>query len=96
MKLPLPLDEDRIDHLVEEFRHRLEIPGVAITIVTRDRPAFCRAYGVRRLGEDQPVDPHPSFAIASNTKSFTAAALALLVDEGKLAWDAPVRVVRIW
>ena len=49
-----------------------------------------KGYGVRRLGESAPVDAQTLFGIASNTKVFTATALGLLVEEGKIEWDAPV------
>ena len=49
-----------------------------------------KGYGVRKLGEATPVDENTLFGIGSNTKAFTAAALATLVDEGKISWDDPV------
>ncbi|HNY41328.1 MAG TPA: serine hydrolase, partial [Bryobacteraceae bacterium] len=48
---------------------------------------FAKGYGVRRLDSGEPVTPKTLFGVASNTKAFTAAALAILVDEKKLAWD---------
>ncbi|HEX8651504.1 MAG TPA: serine hydrolase [Pyrinomonadaceae bacterium] len=66
-----------------------KVPGFAIAIVKDDKVIFARGYGVRKLGEQTPVDEHTLFAIASNTKAFTAAAIAILVDEGKLKWDDP-------
>lgn len=48
------------------------------------------AFGVRKLGDPAPVDSQTAFQIASNTKAFTAAALAMLGDEGNLSWDDPV------
>ena len=45
---------------------------------------------MRKLGEPAPVNERTLFAIASNTKAFTCAALAMLVDEGKISWDDPV------
>jgi len=48
-----------------------------------------KGYGVRKLGEPTPVDEHTMFGIGSNTKAFTTAALAGLVDAGKLSWDDP-------
>ena len=48
---------------------------------------MAKGYGVRKLGEPTPVDEFTMFAIGSNTKAFTTAALATLVDAGKLAWD---------
>jgi CubicO group peptidase (beta-lactamase class C family) len=61
-------------------------PGMAISIVEGDR-IYARAYGVRKLGAPEAVDIHTRFPIASNTKAFTAATLAVLVDEKKLSWD---------
>ena len=61
-------------------------PGMAVAIVEGDR-IYTRAYGVRELGAPQRVDEHTTFPIGSNTKAFTATALAILVDRGKLAWD---------
>jgi CubicO group peptidase (beta-lactamase class C family) len=62
-------------------------PGAAVAVVKDGRVVFAKGYGVRRLGEPAPVDDHTLFQIASNTKAFTTAALAMLVDEGRLAWD---------
>ncbi|HXF43282.1 MAG TPA: serine hydrolase [Pyrinomonadaceae bacterium] len=65
-------------------------PGMAIAIVKDDKVIFAKGYGVRELGKDAPVDPDTVFAIASNSKAFTVAALAILVDEKKLSWDDKV------
>ena len=54
------------------------------------RVVVAKGYGVRKLGEPAPVDARTLFGIASNTKVFTATALGLLVEEGKIEWDAPV------
>ncbi|MGH7025510.1 MAG: serine hydrolase [Caulobacteraceae bacterium] len=61
-------------------------PGMAVAIVEGDT-ITTRAYGVRKLGAPEPVDAHTTFPIGSNTKAFTATALAILVDEGKLKWS---------
>lgn len=66
------------------------VPGFALAIVKDDAVVFARGYGVRELGKPEPVNEHTLFAIASNTKAFTAAALAILVDEGKIKWEDPV------
>lgn len=81
---------DAIDRIVRDFMAAFEIPGVAIALVRPGAPVLARGYGVRRLGDAATVDANTLFAIASNSKSFTAASLALLVERGKLAWDAPV------
>lgn len=65
------------------------VPGVSIAIVKDDRIVFAKGYGVRELNKPEPVDEHTLFAIGSSSKAFTAAAIAILVDQGKLKWDDP-------
>jgi CubicO group peptidase (beta-lactamase class C family) len=83
----LPADvDDYAARILKEF----EVPGMAVAVVKDGRVVMARGYGVRKLGEATPVDENTLFGIASNSKAFTAAALAMLVDEGKIAWDDPV------
>jgi CubicO group peptidase (beta-lactamase class C family) len=65
-------------------------PALGIVVVKDGQPLPTRGYGVRKQGEAARADEHTLFAIASNTKNVTAAALAILVDEGKVKWDEPV------
>ena len=65
-------------------------PGMAIAVVKDDKVVMAKGYGVRELGKPEKVDENTLFAIASNTKAFTAASLAILVDEKKIAWDDKV------
>ena len=67
-----------------------DVPGIAIAVVKDGKVIAARGFGVRKLGEPARVDGQTLFEIASNSKAFTAAALAMLVDEGKLKWDDPV------
>jgi CubicO group peptidase (beta-lactamase class C family) len=67
-----------------------DVPGLAIGIVHKGQLVFAKAYGVRDVGTKEPVDTQTIFAIASTTKAITAAALGMLVDEGKVRWDDPV------
>jgi CubicO group peptidase (beta-lactamase class C family) len=67
-----------------------EVPGAAVAVVKDGKVILAKGYGLRRLGDAAPVDAHTLFAIASNTKAFTTAALAILVEEGRLGWDEPV------
>src|SRR5262249_51694705 len=62
----------------------------AVAIVKDGKVVVAKGYGVRKLGESTAVDEFTMFAIGSNTKAFTTAALATLIDQGKLAWDDPV------
>ena len=78
------------DRYVEHGLQVLETPGAAIAVVKDGKVLFARGYGVRRLGDAARVDAHTLFQIASNTKAFTTALLAMLVDDGKLSWDDPV------
>ena len=66
-------------------------PALGVALVKDGQPVLTRGYGVRRQGTNDRADEHTLFAIASNTKNVTAAALAILVDEGRVRWDEPVR-----
>lgn len=72
---------------VETARQQWQVPGLAIAIVKDDQVLLSKGFGNRRVGAVESVDQHTLFAIASNSKAFTSAALAILVDEGKLKWD---------
>jgi CubicO group peptidase (beta-lactamase class C family) len=78
------------DAFVGEVMERFEVPGLSVAIVKDGRVVLAEGYGVRKLGSTDPVDARTLFGIASNTKVFTATALGILVEEGKLEWDAPV------
>jgi CubicO group peptidase (beta-lactamase class C family) len=79
-----------LDSYVAASMKAFEVPGMAVAIVKDGKIVVTRGYGVRKLGGPTPVDQFTMFAIGSNTKAFTTAALATLVDEGKLSWDDPV------
>jgi CubicO group peptidase (beta-lactamase class C family) len=66
-------------------------PGIAIGIVANDKLIYAKGYGYRDLGKQLPFTPRTLVQVASNSKLFTAIAAGLLVDEGKLTWDRPVR-----
>ncbi len=79
-----------LDEFVERVRKQFEVPGISLTIVRDGTVLLARGYGIKKMGSAGAVDDGTVFAIASNTKAFTATALAILVEEGKLEWDAPV------
>lgn len=68
-----------------------EQPAVSLALVRDGKTVLAKGYGVRRQGKAEPADEHTLFAIASNSKNVTAACLAILVDEGKVKWDEPIR-----
>ncbi|MBI3468668.1 MAG: serine hydrolase [Planctomycetes bacterium] len=80
-----------LDSYVAEAMEKWQVPGLAMAVVKDGEVVLARGYGVRQLGGDSPVTAETMFSIASCTKSFTAACIAMLVDEGKLNWDDPVR-----
>ncbi len=67
-----------------------EVPGMAIGIIKSDKVVFSRGFGVREVGKKDRVNARTLFNIASNSKAFTTAALATLVDDGTIAWDGLV------
>jgi len=85
-----PAPPPDLDDYVARSMNTFETPGMAVAIVKDGIVVFSKGYGVRKLGDATPVDENTLFAIGSNTKAFTAAALATLVDAGKISWDDPV------
>lgn len=81
----------QFDNYAEQSRRAWAIPGMAVALVKDGKIVEVRGFGVRELGRGEPVDGNTVFAIASITKSFTAAVLAILVDRHRLAWNDPVR-----
>ncbi|MCM3901408.1 MAG: serine hydrolase [Pyrinomonadaceae bacterium] len=78
------------DDYVNKALRDWEVPGLAIAVIKNDQIVIAKGYGVRKLGEPTPVNERTLFAIGSSSKAFTAASIAMLVDEGKLKWDDPV------
>lgn len=68
-----------------------QVPGVAISIVKDGQVIYAQGFGFRDIKNSLKVNPHTLFAIGSCTKAFTVATMGILVDEGKLDWDKPVR-----
>jgi CubicO group peptidase (beta-lactamase class C family) len=84
------LDAALLDSYVARVMQTFEVPGLALAVVKDGATVVAKGYGVRRLGDPTPVDAQTLFGIGSNTKVFTATALGLLVEDGKIQWDAPV------
>jgi CubicO group peptidase (beta-lactamase class C family) len=84
------LTSTQVDELVERTLKTFDVPGIAVAIVKDGKVIHSKGYGVRSIITKQKVDENTLFGIASNSKAFTTAALAILVDEGKLNWDDKV------
>lgn len=79
-----------IDDYVETAMARWKLPGLAIGVVRDGAVVHARGYGVRTMGKTERVDSQTVFPLSSCTKSFTAAAIGKLVDDGKVRWDDPI------
>ncbi len=78
---------DGLEARIETLRRQAGIPGMSVAIVEDGRTTFLHGFGVRRLGAPEPVDTDTIFATGSTGKAFTVAALATLVDAGRISWD---------
>jgi CubicO group peptidase (beta-lactamase class C family) len=78
------------DGYVRRVMETFTVPGLSVAIVKDGKVVLAKGYGVRRMGDPTPVDAQTRFGIASNTKLFTATALAILAEEGKIEWDKAV------
>ncbi len=85
------VDYKKLDAYYEKALKDWNVPGMSIGIVKDGKLVFTKGYGTVEVGKNQKPDEHTLFAIVSNSKAFTAAAIALLVQEGKLKWDDKVR-----
>jgi len=72
---------------VDNARKTFDVPGIAVAIVKDGKVVMEQGFGLREIGKPDKVDAHTLFAIASNTKAFTAAALQQLAEAGKLKMD---------
>jgi CubicO group peptidase (beta-lactamase class C family) len=76
-----------MDQLLKDWN----TPGIGVGIVINDKLVFAKGYGYRDYGRKLPFTPTTLCPIASNSKLFTAVAAGMLVEQGKLTWDKPVR-----
>jgi CubicO group peptidase (beta-lactamase class C family) len=81
----------KLDGIALDAMQRSGVPGMAIAVVHNDRTVFAKGYGVRSLGDSEPVDVHTVFQLASLSKSVGATVVAAAVGDGTVAWDDPVR-----
>lgn len=86
------LDTTALDRAIEAARKTFQAPGIAVAIVRGDQVVYLKGAGVKKAGSTEPVTPDTRFALASTSKAFTTTAMAMLVDDGRLQWDDPVRL----
>ncbi len=81
---------ERLDELSRNVFERSGVPGLAVAVTWRGKTVFARGYGVRKVGEPEPVDADTVFQIASVSKSLAGTVVAAKVGEGIVRWDDPV------
>ena len=79
--------DDFVESTMEEWR----VPGLELSVVKNGEPVYSNGYGHRDPDKGLKMSADTLYRMASNTKAFTSMAAAMLVDEGKLEWDKPVR-----
>ncbi|MBE0390908.1 serine hydrolase [Flavobacterium sp. PL002] len=84
------ITELQVDELVNKTLTAFNVPGIAVAIIKDGKVVLSKGYGVKSIDTKEKVDANTLFGIASNSKAFTSAALAILVDEGKINWDNKV------
>jgi CubicO group peptidase (beta-lactamase class C family) len=81
---------EKVDHLFKKWDQK-DSPGAAVGIIQKGNLIYTNGYGSANLDYDVPIDADSKFYIASTSKQFTAACLALLVQEGKLKLEDDIR-----
>ncbi|OZC56618.1 hypothetical protein CH289_04680 [Rhodococcus sp. RS1C4] len=81
----------QLDGYVEDMMARTGAPGIAVAVVYQDEVLYSKGFGVRKVGEPDPVDTSTMFQLASVSKPVASSVVASLVGEGKLEWDEPIR-----
>src|SRR5262249_14223904 len=89
-QIPFAAQTDKLDEYIQVEMKTRRIPGLALVVIKNGEVAKIRGYGVANLENDVPVNPDTVFDLASVTKQFTATAIMLLVEEGKIKLDDPI------
>jgi CubicO group peptidase (beta-lactamase class C family) len=92
-RVPRPIDTaaaNRLDAFIAEAQARLGVPGVAVAVIQSGRVVYERAFGVRTLGQPQPVTTRTLFMVGSITKPMTTLMQGALIDAGRFTWNTPV------
>lgn len=86
-----PSPANQIDQTIQRVQQSERVPGIAVGIWKEGIPLLVKGYGINDLADPAPVTENTLFKLGSVSKAFTAAALALLVDQGQIRWDSRVR-----
>lgn len=90
---PTPPGEpnSELDCRITTAMARWDVPGLAVVVVRGGESVLMKGYGYRSIGDSREIDADTHLQIASNSKMFTAYAIGMLVDEGRLSWDDPIK-----
>ena len=78
---------DSLDAYIKQVLSAWQIPGAAVCVIKDGRVLVMKGYGVKELNKADKVDENTLFMIGSNTKAFTATAMAMLQEQHKLSLD---------
>ena len=84
------IEEKKLDELIQNTLKTFDVPGISVGIIKEGKIVYSKGFGVRSLVNNQKMTNETLVGIASNSKGFTATALAILADEGKLNFDDKV------
>jgi beta-lactamase class C len=94
VSLQLPIYQPVLESFVSEFNDMAremfidsKAPGTAIAVVKNGRIIYGEGFGVKKIGEDEPIDVHTTFRIASVSKTFAGTLAGILVNDGQLNWN---------
>ena len=85
-----PFSSEDVDTLVNEVLTTFNVPGAAVGVIKDGKILLSKGYGLQDVNQSLAIDQKTLFKIASTTKAFTAAALAILVDQNKVSWESKV------
>ena len=85
------LETAKVDVLITEALKSWNVPGAAVVIVDGEKILYLKGHGIREKGKPEPITADTLFPLASCSKAFTTTLMAMLVDDGKIGWDDPVR-----
>ena len=84
------ISNQKIDQVAENAMKAFNVPGIAVAVIKDGNIVHSKGYGVKSILTNEKLQSDTNFGVASNSKAFTAAALAILVDQGKINWDDKV------
>ncbi len=86
-------NEAQLGQFITHAMRELQVPGLSIALVEDGKIVFERGYGVKKWGEQNPVNEHTLLKIGSISKSMTTLLMAKLVEEGRFGWRSKAQTL---